>query len=80
MVHQSLPIGPWFLCWSLSGNDVHLEFEDDPTVLYISIHQYEGRTFYASGELGGPNCVERMFLIPEPSNPQMSITADRSIT
>ena len=53
-VCQNLIIGRWFLRWPSSGNGIHLAFEDDPTVLYISIHRYEGGTFYPGGELGGP--------------------------
>lgn len=53
-VRQTYVVGRWFLRLPLSGNGIHLAFEDDPTVLYISIHRYEGGTFYPGGELGGP--------------------------
>ena len=53
-VRQCLIVIHWFLRWPPSGNGIHLAFEDDPTVLYISIHRYEGGTFYPGGELGGP--------------------------
>ena len=39
---------------TIAGNGIHLAFEDDPGVLYISIHRYESGTFYPGGELGGP--------------------------
>ncbi|KAJ3748805.1 histone deacetylase complex protein [Lentinula detonsa] len=35
------------------GNGTQRAFNDDPSVLYISLHRYEGGTFYPCGEFGG---------------------------
>ncbi|KIK67369.1 hypothetical protein GYMLUDRAFT_1020131 [Collybiopsis luxurians FD-317 M1] len=35
------------------GNGTQRAFNDDPSVLYISIHRYEGGTFYPCGDFGG---------------------------
>lgn len=35
------------------GNGTHLSFEDDPSVLYVSLHRHEGGKFYPYGSLGG---------------------------
>ncbi|KAH8080278.1 histone deacetylase complex protein [Cristinia sonorae] len=35
------------------GNGTQRAFNDDPTVLYISIHRYEGGKFYPNGPFGG---------------------------
>ncbi|KAE9411416.1 histone deacetylase clr3 [Gymnopus androsaceus JB14] len=34
------------------GNGTQRAFNDDPSVLYISIHRYDGGTFYPCGEFG----------------------------
>lgn len=55
VVQAQSPTRVLILDWDVHhGNGIHLAFEDDPTVLYISIHRYEGGTFYPCGELGGP--------------------------
>ncbi|KAJ3856228.1 histone deacetylase complex protein [Lentinula lateritia] len=35
------------------GNGTQRTFNDDPSVLYISLHRYEGGNFYPCGEFGG---------------------------
>jgi len=35
------------------GNGTQRAFNDDPTVLYISLHRYEQGTFYPCGPFGG---------------------------
>ena len=35
------------------GNGTHRAFIDDPSVLYISLHRYDGGVFYPGGTLGG---------------------------
>lgn len=35
------------------GNGTQRAFNDDPSVLYISIHRYEQGTFYPCGPFGG---------------------------
>jgi histone deacetylase 6 len=37
----------------LSGNGTQRAFNDDPTVLYVSLHRYEQGTFYPCGPFGG---------------------------
>ncbi|KAF9782541.1 histone deacetylase clr3 [Thelephora terrestris] len=55
VVQARAPTKVLILDWDVHhGNGIHLAFEDDPSVLYISIHRYEGGTFYPCGELGGP--------------------------
>ncbi|KAF8750917.1 Histone deacetylase [Rhizoctonia solani] len=39
------------------GNGTQLAFEDDPNVLYISIHRYDGGEFYPGGTYGSMNSV-----------------------
>ncbi|KAF8597513.1 histone deacetylase clr3 [Ceratobasidium sp. AG-I] len=39
------------------GNGTQLAFEDDPDVLYISIHRYDGGEFYPGGTYGSMNSV-----------------------
>ncbi|KAL1748791.1 hypothetical protein HDZ31DRAFT_29029 [Schizophyllum fasciatum] len=42
------------LDWDIHhGNGTHRAFIDDPTVLYISLHRYDGGVFYPGGTLGG---------------------------
>lgn len=36
-----------------TGNGTQKAFEDDPSVLYISLHRYEGGEFYPCGSYGG---------------------------
>ena len=35
------------------GNGTQRAFNDDPSVLYISIHRYDQGTFYPCGPFGG---------------------------
>ncbi|KAJ4483351.1 histone deacetylase complex protein [Lentinula aciculospora] len=37
------------------GNGTQRAFNEDPSVLYISLHRYEGGDFYPCGEFGGMN-------------------------
>jgi histone deacetylase 6 len=37
------------------GNGTQSAFYDDKNVLYISLHRYDGGTFYPSGEAGSIN-------------------------
>ena len=37
----------------VSGNGTQRAFNDDPSVLYISLHRYEGGRFYPCGPFGG---------------------------
>jgi acetoin utilization deacetylase AcuC-like enzyme len=39
----------------LTGNGTQKAFIDDPSVLYISIHRYEGGIFYPGGHFGAPS-------------------------
>ncbi|CUA67551.1 histone deacetylase 6/10 [Rhizoctonia solani] len=39
------------------GNGTQLAFEDDPNVLYISIHRYDGGEFYPGGVYGSMNSI-----------------------
>ncbi|KAH7339941.1 histone deacetylase complex protein [Rhizoctonia solani] len=39
------------------GNGTQLAFEDDPNVLYVSIHRYDGGEFYPGGVYGSMNSV-----------------------
>ncbi|CAE6460153.1 unnamed protein product [Rhizoctonia solani] len=39
------------------GNGTQLAFEDDPNVLYISIHRYDGGEFYPGGIYGSMNSI-----------------------
>ncbi|KAL1759399.1 hypothetical protein FB107DRAFT_270971 [Schizophyllum commune] len=42
------------LDWDIHhGNGTHRAFIDDPSVLYISLHRYDGGVFYPGGTLGG---------------------------
>lgn len=36
-----------------SGNGTQRAFNDDPSVLYISLHRYDQGTFYPCGPFGG---------------------------
>jgi hypothetical protein len=38
---------------STIGNGTQRAFNDDPSVLYVSIHRYEQGTFYPCGPFGG---------------------------
>jgi histone deacetylase 6 len=38
------------------GNGTQSAFYDDPNVLYISIHRYDGGDFYPPGEAGSLAC------------------------
>ena len=43
-----------FDTWLLRlGNGTQKAFLDDPSVLYISLHRYEGGSFYPGGPFGG---------------------------
>lgn len=37
---------------SLKGNGTQRAFYEDPSVLYISLHRYEGGYFYPNGPFG----------------------------
>ncbi|KAF5393270.1 hypothetical protein D9757_000628 [Collybiopsis confluens] len=55
VVQQLTPIKRiLILDWDVHhGNGTQKAFNDDPSVLYISLHRYEGGTFYPCGEFGG---------------------------
>lgn len=36
------------------GNGTQLMFEEDPRVMYVSLHRYESGSFYPGGKLGSP--------------------------
>jgi acetoin utilization deacetylase AcuC-like enzyme len=38
---------------ALLGNGTQRAFNDDPSVLYVSLHRYEQGTFYPCGPFGG---------------------------
>ncbi|KAJ3751692.1 histone deacetylase complex protein [Lentinula raphanica] len=55
VVQQLTPIKRvMILDWDVHhGNGTQRAFNDDPSVLYVSLHRYEGGTFYPCGEFGG---------------------------
>ncbi|KAF9070565.1 histone deacetylase complex protein [Rhodocollybia butyracea] len=55
VVQQMTPIKRiLILDWSpYVGNGTQRAFNDDPSVLYISLHRYDGGSFYPCGEFGG---------------------------
>ncbi|KAG6845885.1 hypothetical protein H0H87_000691 [Tephrocybe sp. NHM501043] len=61
VVQQLTPIKRiLILDWDVHhGNGTQRAFNDDPSVLYISLHRYEQGTFYPCGPFGGmPSCGE----------------------
>lgn len=40
-----------------AGNGTQRAFWDDPTVLYMSIHRYDGGAFYPGGNFGSMEMV-----------------------
>jgi histone deacetylase 6 len=38
---------------TLIGNGTQRAFNDDPSVLYVSLHRYEQGSFYPCGPFGG---------------------------
>lgn len=38
---------------SVLGNGTQRAFNDDPSVLYVSLHRYDQGTFYPCGPFGG---------------------------
>lgn len=39
-------------CSHDTGNGTQRAFNDDPSVLYVSLHRYEGGNFYPNGPFG----------------------------
>jgi histone deacetylase 6 len=37
---------------STTGNGTHRAFNEDPSILYVSLHRYDNGTFYPGGPLG----------------------------
>ncbi len=42
----------FFLDRFVPGNGTQRAFNDDPTVLYVSLHRYDNGTFYPCGPFG----------------------------